>query len=245
MAEGYSFVIGCDEVGRGCLAGPVVAAAVVLPPWPILRRYKWSKELNDSKLLTPGKRFILERELRQVALGIGIGRVSQGIIDQINIHNASLLAMSRAVEDLWSRFSYETLAGGSEAGAAQDDAERRGLEANETSAQGFMFVDGRFKVPGLEKITFNNQAIHQEAIIDGDAKIISVSAASIIAKTYRDRLMTRWHKKMPAYRFDQHKGYGTRLHRELLKQHGLSVLHRRSFVGGLGLDLDLGLSPVS
>jgi ribonuclease HII len=211
LAEGYGFIIGCDEVGRGCLAGPVVAAAVVLPPWPILRKHKWHKQLNDSKLLTPGKRFMLEEKLRQVSPGIGIGRVSERIIDEINIHNASLLAMSRAVDDLWSRFSYETL-------------------TDETSGAGFMFVDGRFPVPGLEKLTFNNQPLGQQPVIDADAKILSVSAASIIAKTYRDRLMTRWHKKMPAYRFDQHKGYGTALHRKLISQHGISALHRRSFV---------------
>ena len=222
LAEGYSFIIGCDEVGRGCLAGPVVAAAVVLPGWAILRKHKWHKDINDSKLLTPGKRFILEEKLRQVALGIGIGRVSQQIIDQINIHNASLLAMNRAVEDLWSRFSHGTLAAASETD--------KQASPGETAGAGFIFIDGRFQLPGLEKLTFNNRPLGQEAVVDGDARIISISAASIIAKTYRDRLMTRWHKKMPIYQFDQHKGYGTALHRRLIQEHGISAVHRRSFI---------------
>ncbi len=206
LVEGYQFIVGCDEVGRGCLAGPVVAAAIVLPAWEVLRKQSWHKDIRDSKLVSPEKRFMLEKKLRETSLGFGIGVVSEQIIDKINIHHASLLAMQKAVEHLLDGFSHGT----------------SGTGRDETLAKGFMFVDGRFPVPGL--------AIGQESIIDGDAKVISISAASIIAKTYRDRLMVRWHKKMPDYRFDQHKGYATKLHRQLLVKHGISVLHRRSFL---------------
>ncbi len=207
LAEGYAAVIGCDEAGRGCLAGPVVAAAVILDPIAAQKRRGWYKELNDSKKLTAEKRFMLERILRKEALAFGIGMAHAEMIDKVNIHHANLLAMKRAVRNAHKMFSHGTL----------------------ESVTSFVIVDGRFTVPGISHA--------QEAVVKADAIALSVSAASILAKTYRDRLMMRLAKKFPKYGFEVHKGYATRKHREALATHGLSDIHRKTFCetyGSLG-----------
>lgn len=184
LQKGFSLVAGVDEVGRGPLAGPIVAAAVVFPPGVNI------KGLNDSKLLTPEKREKLFIEIKRKAIAIGLAKVSHKIIDKINIHQANLLAMKRAVEDLAVRPEY-------------------------------LLIDGtrnRLDLP-----------VPQMGISGGDRKCASIAAASIIAKVTRDRLMVRYHKKYPHYRFDLHKGYGTRLHVQRLLKHGPCAIHRRSF----------------
>lgn len=195
MAQGSTWVIGCDEAGRGCLAGPIVAAAVILD---INTPQPWYKDINDSKLLTPVKRFTLEKLLRKHAIAYGIGAVSPAVIDKINIHQANLLAMKRAVQSLskklGTKISHGTL---------------------------HLVVDGRFIVPGLE--------ISQQAVVRGDSTVLSIAAASVLAKAYRDRLMMRLAKKLPEYGFEVHKGYATLAHRKALKAYGLAVVHRRSF----------------
>ena len=204
--QGYRYIIGCDEVGRGSLAGPVVASAVILPMPEAndkskVESYKVIKScgIKDSKLLSAEKRQELEPIIKQNALAWGMGVVSEKIIDEINIYNASLLAMKKAVENLLSANSCE-LADGV-----------------------FLAVDGKFEVPQL--------AIKQEAVIDGDNKIISIAAASIIAKVYRDNLMRKAHKSYPIYNFFQHKGYATEYHRKTIIKEGLSPIHRLSFCG--------------
>jgi len=195
LTEGHRHVIGCDEVGRGCLAGPVVAAAVVLD-FNKVKGLK-VKEIKDSKLLTAEKREELSRNIKTFALAWSIGSVSQNTVDKINIHNASLLAMKKALQNLISSNSRE-------------------LENGCLVA-----IDGKFVIP-----KFN---ITQEAIIDGDNKILSIAAASIIAKVYRDGLMKKLHEDYPIYNFAQHKGYATEYHRKMITKHGLSPLHRLTF----------------
>ncbi len=202
--QGYTHVIGCDEVGRGCLAGPVVAGAVMFPVQFLNRKSLISnlKSVKDSKLLTADKREKLSKVIKQNALW-SIGVVSQEVIDEINIHNATLLAMKKAVEKMCSANSHELAHDGNF----------------------FVTVDGKFVIPGLK--------MEQEAVVGGDNKILSIAAASIIAKVYRDELMIKLHKQYPIYNFAQHKGYGTLLHRTMILQNGLSPIHRKSFCKNL------------
>ncbi len=205
--EGFKIVIGCDEVGRGSLAGPVVAAAVALASVESSKfqlktnsflegKVKSWREVKDSKLLSPLKREKLSMVIKQSALAWAVSEVSNVIIDRINIHRASLLAMSRAIEKLLRQIPFK-------------------------GKQVHIVVDGRFKVPGLSGF--------QEAVIDGDNKILSIAAASIIAKVYRDQLMRGIHSKYPVYNFFQHKGYGTLYHRKMIIKYNLCPIHRTSF----------------
>lgn len=175
---------GCDEAGRGCLAGPVYAAAVILP-----KNYK-NKLLNDSKQLSEKKRNILKEEIEKDAIAFGVGIVDNLEIDKINILNASFLAMHRAVEQL--KITPELL-----------------------------LIDGnRFKP---------YKDIPHECIIKGDGKFLSIAAASVLAKTYRDEFMLESDKKHPEYQWKKNKGYPTKAHREAIKKIGTTDIHRMSF----------------
>lgn len=199
----FTHIIGCDEVGRGCLAGPVVAAAVIFNSLEILEKnLNWAKEIKDSKLLSPNKRSELALHIKQSAVTWGIGVVTPQRIDQINIHNASLLAMKKAVEHVEKQV------------------------AKKPRPKNFICVDGKFIIPNLQNYT-------QEAVVGGDNKVFSISAASILAKVYRDELMVKLHKKFPEYSLSKHKGYATLEHRTAIKQHGLSSIHRISFCGNI------------
>ena len=176
-------IAGVDEAGRGPLAGPVVAAAVILDPLKPIRG------LNDSKLLTALARERLSVEIHAKALCFCIAQASVEEIDAMNILQATMLAMRRAVEGLR-------------------------LRPNK------VLVDGN-RWPVLQ--------ITAEAIVKGDAKIRSISAASILAKVHRDRLCHALHLEYPQYGFDGHKGYPTPAHLAALKQHGACSHHRRSF----------------
>jgi ribonuclease HII len=189
--RGIKCVAGVDEVGRGPLAGPVVAAAVILPPEEKI------KGLDDSKKLTPKKREELCREIKEKALAIGVGRIGHRLIDRLNIGRANLLAMKKAVEKL-------------------------------KIPPDFLLVDG--------ERNYIKISIPQKGISGGDRKCASIAAASIVAKVVRDRIMLRYHKKFPQYGFDQHKGYGTRLHLKSLEELGPCPIHRWSFapVSGAG-----------
>ncbi len=176
-------VCGVDEAGRGPLAGPVVAAAVILDPQcPI-------EGLDDSKKLSEKKRLFLADEIRRHALAWAVAEASVEEIDQLNILRASLLAMQRAVAQL----------------------PVRPIAA---------LVDGN-KCPVLE--------IPVEAVVQGDGKIASIAAASILAKTMRDAQLRDLHRRFPAYGFDRHMGYPTAAHLAALRAHGPCPLHRRSF----------------
>lgn len=208
VREGFKYIIGCDEVGRGCLAGPVVAASVILD---LKSGIKDLKGVRDSKMLSPKQRKELEPIIKAGCLAWSIGEVSSKVVDKINIHNATLLAMKKAVDSLFVPSS--DLIRGSM------DSRLRGNDKL------FLYVDGKFSVPQI--------GLAQEAVVGGDNKILSVAAASIIAKVYRDELMVEYHKNYPIYNFAQHKGYATFHHRQMVIKYGLSDIHRRSFCRNL------------
>jgi len=188
--QGYSFIAGLDEAGRGCLAGPVVAAAVILPlssdTEEILARFNG---VNDSKQLTMQARERLYDLIMHNALAVGVGSGSVAIIDERNILQATKYAMRSALEQL------------------------------STTPQALLL--DAIQLPGLK--------IPQRSLIKGDARCLSIAAASIIAKVTRDRLMLDLHKEYPEYGFDQHKGYGTAAHLAALQAHGATPHHRQSF----------------
>lgn len=182
--KGYKSVCGVDEAGRGPLAGPVCAAAVILPKGMIL------EGVNDSKKLSEKKREKLFDVITESAVAYSIAYASVEEIEEINILNATMLAMKRAVEGL------------------QVPAD-------------FAYIDGN-RTPDL--------TIPCEYIIKGDARSMSVAAASILAKVSRDRLLLEYAKEYPQYSFEKHKGYGTKLHTDMIKEHGPSPVHRMSFL---------------
>lgn len=175
---------GCDEAGRGCLAGSVYAAAVILPP-----DYH-NERLNDSKKLTARQRYALRQDIERDAVAWAVGVVTPQEINQINILNASILAMHRALDQLQVR-----------------------PEA--------IIVDGnRFKP---------YHDLPHTTIVKGDGKYLSIAAASILAKTYRDDEMVRLAQEYPDYDWQHNMGYPTRKHREAIRQHGITPYHRRTF----------------
>jgi len=187
-------VAGVDEAGRGPLAGPVVAAAVVLD-----RERNW-RGLDDSKKLTPDDRSELYARVLSGARAFGWSVIGPRRVDAMNIRRASLEAMRRAVLRL-------------------------------SLAPELVLVDGLDRIPGL--------SCEQQAVVDGDAKLLSVAAASIVAKVVRDRIMERLDQVWPAYGFGRHKGYGTPDHLEALERHGPCPLHRYSFAPVVELKLAL------
>lgn len=187
---------GCDEAGRGCLAGPVFAAAVILPE-------DFSSELlNDSKKLTEKQRYELRPIIEKEAIAWAIGMYDQSEIDKVNILNASIFSMHRALDQLSVKPMH-------------------------------IIVDGnRFK-------PYKN--IEYTTIVKGDAKYLSIAAASVLAKTYRDDFMLMLHEKYPEYGWNQNKGYPTTFHREALMKFGISPFHRKSFkLFETQLSLDFG-----
>ena len=185
-SEGFLFVAGVDEVGRGCLAGPVVAAACILDLSKAI-----PDKLNDSKKLTAKQRDKIGGELRATALAFGIGAVEAEEIDRINILEATKKAMSLAIDALKPRADY-------------------------------ILVDA---------LQLKQVRLPQRSIIKGDSISYSIAAASVIAKTYRDALMTDLDSQFPQYGFAEHKGYGAASHRAAIREHGPCPFHRRSFRG--------------
>lgn len=179
-----SYEAGTDEAGRGCLAGPVTAGAIILPD-------DFANEiLNDSKLLTEKKRNLLRPILEECAVTFAVAHIYPKKIDEINILNASILAMHQAIDQLSAKASY-------------------------------ILVDGnRFKP---------YKGIPSECIIKGDGKFMSIAAASVLAKTYRDDYMEKLHEEYPMYNWKQNKGYPTKEHRNAIRKYGLTKYHRRSF----------------
>ena len=176
--------VGCDEAGRGCLAGPVVAAAVLLP------NHFNNKTLNDSKHLSKKKREILEKIIKDESISFGIGVVSPREIDNINILNASFLAMHRAIDQISNKYE-------------------------------LLLIDGN---------RFNKyKKVEHKCIIKGDAKYMSIAAASVIAKTARDKIMKDLSEEFPQYSWETNQGYPTKKHRESIKKFGANKYHRKSF----------------
>ncbi len=182
--KGYSVVCGVDEAGRGPLAGPVFAAAVILPE-------NYSHEiLNDSKKLSEKKRDLVFDDIIRDAVAYSVGIATEKEIDEINILNATFLAMKRAVDGL-------------------------------TIKPDLAYIDGnQYPKTGVKEVT----------IVKGDSKCMSVAAASIIAKVSRDRYMLKVAEEYPEYEFTKHKGYGTKLHYEMIEKYGVSPVHRRTFL---------------
>lgn len=182
--KGFNVICGVDEAGRGPLAGPVYAAAVILPSDCVI------EGLNDSKKLTEKKREALFDEIKEKALAYGIASADEKEIDEINILNATFLAMKRAIDSL----------------SVKPD---------------LALIDGNQKPhTDIEEVT----------VIKGDAKSMSIAAASVLAKVSRDRFMLEMAEKYPQYEFSRHKGYGTKLHYEKIAQYGVCDIHRRTFL---------------
>jgi ribonuclease HII len=224
--KGYNFIIGVDEAGRGPLCGPVVAAAVVLKninittsayghpsldkegKGEVLKSFDLWDLVRDSKKLSEKQRekvfdFIQEN------FHVGVGLCNHETIDRINILEASFLAMKKAVQELKRNVERIT--------HNENDSLRSTLHA----PRYMVLVDGNKIIP--------NFSMQQKAVIGGDKIVKSISAASIIAKVTRDRMMMKMHEKYPEYGFDKHKGYGTKLHMAMLEEFGPCEIHRKSF----------------
>jgi ribonuclease HII len=183
-AKGHTGVCGVDEVGRGPLAGPVVAAAVIMPRGLVI------EGLDDSKKLTALQREEIFEEIMGLGLICAVGIIDHETIDKVNILRASLMAMRKAVMDL-------------------------------KQAPDFVLVDGSYPIPNIEQAQF--------AIIGGDARCKSISAASVVAKVSRDRIMDHYQALYPSFSFATHKGYPTPAHLKELEEHGPCDIHRKSF----------------
>jgi ribonuclease HII len=182
--KGYEMICGVDEVGRGPLAGPVVAAALIMPQDLEI------EGLDDSKKLTHLQRVRIFEKIVDLGLICAVGVIDNDGIDKINIHKASLMAMRKAVMDLKQK-------------------------------PDFILVDGKFTIPNLN--------FPQLAVVSGDSRCKAISAASIVAKVTRDRIMDKMQVLYPSFSFAQHKGYPTPAHLEELKEHGPCDIHRKSF----------------
>ncbi len=184
--QGIKLIAGIDEVGRGCLCGDVLAACV------ILKENEYIEGVNDSKKLTPKKREELFEIIQEKAIAIGVGKIDSKIIDEINIKQATRLAMRMAVDSMDIRPE-------------------------------ILLIDA-------EEIDTD---LPQISLIRGDAISQSIAAASIIAKVTRDRMCEKWDLEYPGYGIKQHKGYGTKLHIEMLQKNGPSLIHRRTFLSNI------------
>ncbi len=183
--SGIDLICGVDEAGRGSLAGPVVAAAVILP------RTILTEGIDDSKKLREKNREIVYNKIMKEAVSTGVGIVDVETIERINILNATKLAMKYAIEDLEHKPQH-------------------------------ILVDGNFTIPDI--------LYQQQAIIKGDAKSITIAAASIIAKVTRDNIMRTLHTRYPQYYFDKNKGYGTKQHIAAILENKICPIHRKSFL---------------
>lgn len=183
--QGFKYIAGVDEAGRGPLAGPVVAAAVIFSEGIKIA------DLDDSKKLSPKKREELFPKIQESAIACGVAVVDREVIDEINILQAARLAMKKAVDQL------------------NPDPD-------------LLLIDGNQKI---------ESPLDQWAIVKGDSLSLSIAAASVLAKVTRDRIMEDYHKLYPQYEFNRHKGYGTKLHRTLIQEHGPCPIHRSTFKG--------------
>ena len=184
---------GCDEVGIAPLAGPVVAATVILDPASIGKqrsKSKWWYRVRDSKTTNEEERNELVQFIKDHSLDSGIGIVSEEVIDKINIHQAGLQAMKESVENMKSLPDY-------------------------------LFLDGIHKI--------KSNLFPQESVVEGDVKILSIAAASIMAKVARDQILSNLHEQYPQYGFVKHKGYPTKVHKAAILKFGVTPVHRRSF----------------
>ena len=216
--SGYCFVAGCDEVGVGPLAGPVVAAACILDPGAIGKqrgKNKWYYRVRDSKTTDEKERARLLPEIMEHCIAFGIGKCSPEQIDSLNIHHATLLAMKIAFEDLAQKLAVVP----KPAEVAVKDSI-------------YLILDGRFTIKDLQ---CDNFRLDQRAMINADQNVLSVSAASIIAKEHRDAILRKMDFEFPGYGFSRHKGYNTKEHKQAIQRLGITVHHRKSFLKNFNL----------
>ncbi|MEO8065860.1 MAG: ribonuclease HII [Candidatus Doudnabacteria bacterium] len=191
--QGFTLVAGCDEVGIAPLAGPVVAATVILDAGSIGKqrsKNKWWYRVRDSKTTDEEEREELVNFIKDHSLDFSVGVVSHETIDEINIHQAAMLAMKKSVNGL-------------------------------KKLPDFLFLDGTHEIKGL--------SLQQRPVIDGDEKILSISAASIVAKVARDKILRDLNEIYPEYGFVKHKGYPTKVHKQAILKFGVLPVHRKSF----------------
>ena len=203
FAAGYRQIIAVDEVGMGALAGPVVVCAVMFNKTFFQKTHKKLCRLRDSKLLSPKKRAGFQKELVKLpGLKYQISYCYPKTIDRLNIYRAARVAMRRAVYKVMGNRLLQP-------------------KTYNLKPSTIVLVDGPYKIPGL--------SLPQLPIVKGDRKVFAIACASIIAKVYRDKMMTKYAKRFPGYSFERHKGYGTRLHQAQLAALGVSKIHRKSF----------------
>lgn len=223
---------GCDEAGRGCLAGPVFAGAVILPDDVCERCPELAAGLNDSKQLTEKKRYQLRELIERDALAWAVGMVSNEEIDKINILRASILAMHRALDQL-QIVPQAIIVDGNRFVEWKPQVSKTGTDYLMHAR-----VSLREFCPPAE-----SGRIPYTTIVKGDGKYLAIAAASILAKTYRDDFMMKIHEEYPMYRWDKNKGYPAPVHRQAIQEHGTTPYHRMSF-NLLGnspqLELDFG-----
>lgn len=206
IKQGFKTICGIDEVGRGALAGPAAVAGVVFSRKLFLSREKakFFREIKDSKKLNAKNREKWLKEIKKHAKEIKIAVISHRIIDEINVQNAILGGVNRVVLKFKTKPDYFLLDGG-------------------------LHINSKFKNQ-KSKIKIKTQNFGQKTIIRGDEGVFSIACASIIAKVYRDNLMKRYAKKYPKYKFEIHKGYGTKMHFKRIKKYKPCSIHRKSFL---------------
>lgn len=236
--QGYKLIAGVDEVGRGCFAGAVVAAAVAFAP--NFNEFSKGIIINDSKKLSAKQREVADKWIRKNAISFGIGQASVAQINRLGIKKTTEIAFRKAIDETSKKL---------EDGILKRDNEVRKLKSEDRSFKSrpsnvnfhnptsnfkrqssridYLLIDA-FYIPYVKGLRRKNQ----KAIIKGDTKSISIAAASIVAKVYRDKLMTALSKKAMyrKYKWYKNKGYGTKEHQEMIRKHGVSNLHRRQFV---------------
>lgn len=221
---------GCDEAGRGCLAGPVFAAAVILPDDYV------NETLNDSKQLSEKKRYLLREQIERDALAWAVGVVTAQEIDHINILNASILAMHRALDRLSLRPEAVIVDGNKFKPyipfATLSPEERAAAISQSVTAT----------VSATSPADIISSPLPSTTIVKGDGKYLSIAAASILAKTYRDDFMKQIDEEYPAYQWKKNKGYPTKAHYAAIREHGPSPYHRLTFAGVVDrqLTIDFG-----
>lgn len=247
-SDGFKYVVGVDEVGRGPLAGPVVACAVIMPKdWDV-------PGINDSKKLTENRRNELALKIKDRSVAIGLGFVNSKKIDRFNIRNATKMAMIIAVRRCIENFQeqgygsdeikdYETKnvdlpaienrSRETGAGMTFDVDSNEDLDKALKKSRIKILIDGDMEIP-IEQLEADFEkdgfVISQETVIKGDSKSFAIGAASIVAKVARDEFMKEYSKRAPEFGFEKHKGYGTKAHYEAISSYGLSPIHRKTFL---------------
>lgn len=237
MLESHYYIgkveAGCDEAGRGCLAGPVYAAAVILPP-----DYH-NSQLNDSKQLSEKTRCQLRDIIQRDALAWAVGVVTNEEIDRLNILRASILAMHRAIDALQVR-PEALIIDGNRFQPYLPPAE--GVSLTQPSTAEECFYPSPEDIKAYTAVGRMSSPLPHTTIVKGDGKYLAIAAASILAKTYRDDFMMRMHHEYPTYQWDRNKGYPTKAHREAVRLYGATPYHRMTFnlLGSPQLEFDFG-----